>query len=85
MITLSQIMEHASRLSPLPQTACKLAGLIADDRCSIDQITNVIEYDQVLTVEVLRFANSVASASQRHIDTVRNAVIRGASIKRGLQ
>ncbi|MBN1759975.1 MAG: HDOD domain-containing protein [Chitinispirillaceae bacterium] len=76
MITLERIMEYASTLAPLPQTACRLAAMVADDRSTIDQIAEVIEFDQVLTVEVLRFANSVASASQRKIDTVRTAVIR---------
>ena len=76
MITLEQVMEHASTLAPLPQTACKLAAIVADDCSSIDQIAGVIEYDQVLTADVLRFANSVASASHRRIETVRTAVIR---------
>jgi putative nucleotidyltransferase with HDIG domain len=76
MITLERIMEYASTLSPLPQTACRLATMVADDRSTIDQITEVIEFDQVLTADVLRFANSVESASQRKIDTVRAAVIR---------
>lgn len=76
MITLERIMEYASTLAPLPQTACRLAAMVADDRSTVDQIAKVIEFDQVLTADVLRFANSVASASQRKIDTVRNAVIR---------
>ena len=76
MITLELIMEQASTLAPLPQTACRLAALVADDHSTIDQIAAVVEYDQVLTADVLRFANSAASASQRRIDTVRNAIIR---------
>jgi len=76
MITLTQIMEYATKLPPLPQTACRLAALVADENCTIDQITEVIEFDQVLTAQVLRYANSVESASQRRIETVRNAVIR---------
>lgn len=76
MITLTQIMEHASKLLPLPQTSCRLAALVADENCTTDQITKVIEFDQVLTAQVLRYANSVESSSQRRIESVRNAVIR---------
>ena len=76
MITLEQMMEQAATLAPLPQTACRLAAMVADDHSTVDQITEVIEYDQVLTAEVLRFANSVASASKQRIETVRTAVIR---------
>jgi putative nucleotidyltransferase with HDIG domain len=76
MITLTQIMEHASKLPPLPQTACRLSVLVADENCTIDQITEVIEFDQVLTAQVLRYANSVESSSQHRIESVRDAVIR---------
>jgi putative nucleotidyltransferase with HDIG domain len=76
MITLSQIMEHAAMLAPLPQTACKLAAMVADDRSTVEKVAGVIEFDQVVTADVLRYANSVASASQHRIDTVRTAVIR---------
>jgi len=76
MITLNELMEHAARLSPIPQSMGKLAALVADERSTIDQIIRVIEYDQVLTAHVLRYANSAASASQRRIDTVKDAVIR---------
>jgi putative nucleotidyltransferase with HDIG domain len=81
MITFDQIMENATQLTPLPQTVCKLAVLVADEKSTIDQIVAVFEYDQVLTAMVLRYANSVESASQRRIDTVRNALIRMGSAR----
>jgi len=76
MITMNTIMEQAAQLQPLPQTACKLAALVADETSTIDAIVSVIEFDAVLTAEVLRYANSVMSASSRRIDTLKAAVIR---------
>ena len=76
MITMHQIMEHATSLKPLPQTACKLAALVAYERTTIDQIVAVFELDAVLTAEVLRYANSIASASRSRVDTLKGAVVR---------
>jgi len=76
MITMNQIMEHAATLKPLPQTACRLAALVADEHSTIDDIVAVFEFDTVLTAEVLRYANSVMSASQKRIETLKGAVIR---------
>lgn len=76
MIPTNVVMEYASQLQPLPQTASKLATCIADEHCSVDEIATVIEFDPVLTAEVLRYANSVMSASTRKIESVKSAVIR---------
>jgi putative nucleotidyltransferase with HDIG domain len=76
MITLEQIKSMASELSPLSPTAPKLARVVADPNSSADDIVEVLRYDQVLTLDILRFANSAASASTRAIATVKDAVIR---------
>lgn len=76
MITMGQIMEQASKLKPLPQTACKLASLVSDEKSTIDEMVAVFEFDVVLTAEVLRYANSVMSASQKRVDTLKGAIIR---------
>lgn len=76
MITMTDILKYAADLQPLPQTACKLASLVADEKSTIEDISSVIEFDPVLTAEVLRYANSVMSGSKRRIDSVKGAVIR---------
>lgn len=76
MKTLSEIVLEAEKLKPLPQTAARLAQVIADERSGIDEVSEVIQYDQALVAEVLRIANSSFSATKRAITTIREAVIR---------
>ena len=76
MIALSSIIDEIKTLDPLPPTAVKLVGLIADERSSVEEIGRVIQYDQALTAYVLKYANSVFSGSKRQIVSIKDAVIR---------
>lgn len=76
MITLQSIMSAVGTMAPLPPTAPKLAAVISDDTSSVDDVADVLQYDQALTIDLLKFANSVMSASSRTIATVKDAVIR---------
>jgi putative nucleotidyltransferase with HDIG domain len=76
MITLQQIRTMTRELSPLSPTAPKLAQVIADRDSSVNDVIEVLRYDEALTLDILGFANSAASASMRTIATVKDAVIR---------
>lgn len=76
MKSLNEIIANAEQLAPLPLTAAKLAQVIADDKSTIEDATEVVRYDQALSAFVLRVANSSFSASNRTIGNVRDAVIR---------
>ncbi len=76
MITLRQITDSIGDLSPLQPTAARLSAVVADDSSTVDQIASVIELDQALTLDILKYANSAVSASARTIATVRDAVVR---------
>jgi putative nucleotidyltransferase with HDIG domain len=76
MITIRQISQSLELLKPLSATAPKLAAAVADPETSIDKIATIIQYDQALTLDILKYANSAQSASARTIATVKEAVIR---------
>ncbi|NTV53532.1 MAG: HDOD domain-containing protein [Candidatus Firestonebacteria bacterium] len=54
----------------------RLAKLACDPEVDLAEICRVIEYDQVITAQVLHWANSAWSASQSQILTVKDAVVR---------
>jgi HD-like signal output (HDOD) protein len=76
MIDIRGLIELANGLAPLPASAVRLAELIADPDCNLEQVVELIAFDQALTLKLLRAANSVASASATHVGSVHEAVIR---------
>jgi putative nucleotidyltransferase with HDIG domain len=76
MMTVQAIMKSVGELSALPPTAPRLALVIADDASTVDDVAAVLQYDQALTLDILKYANSVMSASSRTIATVKDAVVR---------
>jgi putative nucleotidyltransferase with HDIG domain len=76
MITLQEIMKSVGELTPLPPTAPRLAQVISDANSTVDDVASVLQYDQALTLDILKYANSAISASSRTIATVKDAVVR---------
>jgi HD-like signal output (HDOD) protein len=76
MINLKALIEKASSMTPLPQSAVRLAQVASDPKSHLDEVIELISFDQSLTVKVLGAANSAASASRIHIGTVHEAVMR---------
>jgi len=63
-------------LCPMSPSVGRLAGIVCDEDVDLDEVTSIIELDEALTANVLRVANSAASASRTPIGTVRQAVVR---------
>jgi len=63
-------------LPPLPVSVLHLTGLISQGSYNIEEITQVIELDPVLTASVLRWANSSWSSAQIEINNIWDAVVR---------
>ncbi len=73
---LDALIAQAYNLEPLPLSAARLAGLVANPDSNISSITEVISLDPSLTVRVLRAANSARLASRSSITNVNDAVVR---------
>jgi HD-like signal output (HDOD) protein len=75
-LDLDAVVASALRLEPLPTSVTRLAVLVADDEAAMRDIVEVISFDQALTANLLRRANSASSASRAAIKTVHEAVVR---------
>jgi HD-like signal output (HDOD) protein len=76
MIDLDRLIQQANEMPPLPASTVRLAGLVSQPDCHLDDVAELIAFDQALTGRLLRAANSAASASAVPIGTVQEAVIR---------
>ncbi len=76
MIDLDDVIGSSSTLEPLPVSVTRLASLVVQEDSDLNEITEVISFDQSLTARVLRWANSAASASRAPVTSVDEAVMR---------
>jgi putative nucleotidyltransferase with HDIG domain len=68
--------EEIEALAPMSSSVPRLAKVVSDPDGQIADITRVVELDEALTANVLRWANSAWSRSQNPVVSVREAVIR---------
>lgn len=71
-----ELMEAAEQVDPLPASVTRLLTLTNDPNANMTELAEVIRYDPVLTVDVLRRANSAQSAVRDPIIDVSIAVAR---------
>jgi HD-like signal output (HDOD) protein len=76
VIDLDALTTAAEALEPLPASATRLAALVCKEAPEIDEVVDVVRFDQALTAALLASANSSWSASRSRITTVRDAVVR---------
>lgn len=75
-IDLDETIERAHELPPLPQSACRLATLLAGDDYEIDDVAEVVRLDPVLSARILRLANSSANAGVQEVSDIPLAILR---------
>jgi HD-like signal output (HDOD) protein len=76
ILEVSTLVERAQKLVPVPTCAVRLANIVGRPDASLDELVQIISFDQVLTLKLLRAANSAASGSALRIATVEDAVSR---------
>lgn len=76
MIDLAAVVRAAHELDPLPASVIRLTGLVDDPDVGVDQLAEVVAFDQALTLKMLRAANAAASASGLEVTTVHDAIAR---------
>lgn len=72
---MADIIDGIDRLPVLPATTVRLVHLLNDRTATIEQILEVIQYDQNLTVQILKLCNSAYFGLIRKIRSLREAVI----------
>ncbi|HNQ23849.1 MAG TPA: HDOD domain-containing protein [Phycisphaerae bacterium] len=81
MIKASEILERAQALPPLPGTAVRLMQVINDPRSTVDQIVEVIKFDQAVTGQVLRICNSAYFGLARKVTSLSDAMVLLGTMK----
>ncbi len=76
MITLAPeyLVERADSLPKLPDTTLRLINVVNNPDSSLDEIVEIIRYDQTVTTELLRLCNSAFFALSRKISSIDDAV-----------
>lgn len=69
------VLALAAQLEPLPATLSRLASLDSN-ACDLADVASAIRLDPVLTLQLLKTANSAFSASGTEVSTVDEAVMR---------
>jgi putative nucleotidyltransferase with HDIG domain len=70
------LLASAEGLGALPLTVTRLASLISDPDHHVSDLVEVASFDQSLTANLLRRANSAALAARVPVKTVREAAVR---------
>lgn len=76
MVNLDELIRQAQDLQPLPASTVRLAALVGAPYTDLEEICEVIAYDQALTMALLRTANSAALAGSEKVAQVHDAVFR---------
>ena len=71
----NEISQSAKDLKPIPQIALKVLRIINEERYEIQDLTEEIRKDQVISARTLQLCNSVMFASRRKIESLDHALV----------
>ena len=73
--TVDQLIQEADKLPPIPQVAQRALSLIRSPESSASGLARIIETDQVLTTQLLRWSNSAYYGMESRITTAQQAIV----------
>jgi putative nucleotidyltransferase with HDIG domain len=71
----NEISQSAKDLQPIPQIALKVLRMINEERYEIEDLTEEIRKDQVISARTLQLCNSVMFASRKKIESLDHALV----------
>lgn len=74
MSRIDTIMAQVGGLQPLPGTVLKLVTVVNDPASTVNDIVEIIKYDQAITGEILRICNSAYFGLSRQIRSLNEAI-----------
>nr|NJM00931.1 HDOD domain-containing protein [Desulfobacula sp.] len=74
MIALQALLSEIRNLKPIPAVANQLLALVDDPGSSMEDIAAVIQYDPVMTANVLRTCNSAYFGLKHPAESIKDAV-----------
>lgn len=76
MIDHDDLLAFSNHLTPLPPTIVRLARLLSDFDCSIEDVIDCVALDPSITGSVLRRANSPLYGARGTIGDIQSAIVR---------
>ncbi len=75
MNLVQSILRKVAQLPPFPVVVQRALQLVADPNSSAQDVVDVIQFDQSITVDVLRLCNSAYFGLQRKVHSLREALV----------
>jgi putative nucleotidyltransferase with HDIG domain len=72
---MESIVAGIESLRPIPQVATKVMSIVNDPRSSMTRLSEVIQYDQSLTANLLKSANSAYFGLSKKVDSLHQAIV----------
>lgn len=70
------VIAEAKSLPPMPPSAVRLASLISSHQYEVREVAEIAAFDPMLTLRLIRAANSAFQAGKVPVATVKDAVLR---------
>ncbi len=74
MKSVDEILERVGEIPPLPGTATKLIMVLNDPSATMNDIVEVIRYDQAIVSQILRLCNSAYYGLSRQVQSLEDAI-----------
>jgi len=71
----NRLMSMVDQMPPFPKSVHRVIQLTNDVNCAPKDLVQVIEYDPVITIKLLKLVNSAYFALTRSVSSVRHAVV----------
>ncbi len=78
-IDLKEVVQSAFKLPAMPASTVRLAALIAGNNYNVEDVVEIVSFDPVLTLRIIRAANSAATGGATPVTSVREAAMRTGS------
>ena len=72
---IGAIVAKIETLTPIPQVAQKIMTVAKDPQSSMGQLSELIQYDQAVTANLLKAANSAYFGLSKKVDSLHQAVV----------
>ena len=74
-LKLEALILTIEQIPTLPDTSTEILALLDDENASIDTITQLIEHDQALAIQILKYANSPFFGTVSTVSSVKHAIV----------
>ena len=72
---IGEILARIETLKPVPQVANKVMAVSKDPQSSMGMLSEIIQYDQALTANLLKAANSAYFGLSKKVDSLHQAIV----------